>query len=325
MGMGFSRPQGRLLVIVCARDEEEVLPLCLDSLIGQRRRVDRIVVVDDGSSDSTPSICDRYAEANGNITVVHRPRRREGRGRVTGGVEVARAFNSGLAAVKGEIFDYIAKVDADVCLSGDYMDLVLSEFEADPRLGIAGGVTVNEPTHQVRGGNRIFRWDCWMDVSWEGRMPLVDAEDTYTTVKALYKGWRVKLIPMAESIHLRTRRSKGFRRTTLEAFRVGGACYALGYHPLLFLGRITVRAASPPYLVGPAASLTGWIHAWAKGARVEEELRSYMRRIQVQRLKGILEKPGTAIGLIHGWGRGGGASRTPGGAGGEAHLKPGRT
>ncbi|MGC8962223.1 MAG: glycosyltransferase [Candidatus Bathyarchaeia archaeon] len=300
MGMNYNPPMRRMLVIVCARDEEETLSRCLDSLLGQSRRVDRIVIVDDGSSDSTPEICERYAATHDNVVAVHRQRSGREGGAVVRGIEIAKAFNSGLEAVGGEVFDYLAKVDADMVLSRNYMDLVVSEFEVDPRLGLAGGVTVNEPTHQVRGGNRVFRWSCWMDVSWNGRMPLVDAEDTYTTVKALYKGWRVKLILEARSIHLRSGRVKGLRRTALERLRVGAACYALGYHPLLFLGRSMLRTLSPPYLAGFIASLTGWIHAWIRRAEVEEELRSYLRRMQIQRLKGIIRSPGRVKSLIQG-------------------------
>ena len=273
----------RLLVIVCAKDEEENLPICLDSLLGQSRPVDRIVIVDDGSSDSTPRICDRYAERYRNVTAVHRPVRR---GDYTArGIEIAKAFNSGLAAVRDEAFGYIAKVDADISLARDYMEIICSEFEMDSRLGLAGGVTVNEPSHQVRGGNRVFRWRCWIDASWNGCMPLVDAEDTYTSIKAAYKGWKVKLIPKARSRHLRVKESKGIRRTALERIRVGAACYALGYHPLLFLGRFMLGMLSFPYLMGLIAALTGWSYAWAREAKVEEELRRYLREIQRQRLK----------------------------------------
>lgn len=301
MDMGLNHPLGRMLVVVCARDEEDTLSTCLDSLLGQRRRVDRIVVVDDGSSDSTPEICDRYAAAHDRVVAVHRRRGGGDGGRAAArGIEIARAFNSGLEAVRRERFDYLAKVDADVILSRNYMDVIVSEFEMDPRLGLVGGITVNEPTHQVRGGNRVFRWDCWMDVSWGGRMPLVDAEDTYTTVKALYKGWRVKLVPEARSVHLRAGGAKGLGKMVSERLRVGAACYALGYHPLLFLGRSLLRTAAPPYLVGSMASLAGWIHAWIRGARVEEELRSYLRREQAQRLKGMIRSPGSVKSLLRG-------------------------
>lgn len=86
-------------VIVASYNIEQYLPRCLDSLLAQTYSPLEIVVVDDGSTDKTPEICDRYAGENENIKVLHRE---------NGGLSAAR--NSGLELASG---DFIGFVDGD--------------------------------------------------------------------------------------------------------------------------------------------------------------------------------------------------------------------
>ncbi len=86
-------------VIVAAYNIEQYLPRCLDSLLAQTYQPLEIVVVDDGSSDGTARICDRYAEENENVLVLHQE---------NGGLSAAR--NSGLEIAGG---DFIGFVDGD--------------------------------------------------------------------------------------------------------------------------------------------------------------------------------------------------------------------
>ncbi len=86
-------------VIVAAYNIEQYLPRCLDSLLAQTYKLLEIIVVDDGSTDRTAQICDRYAKENENIKVIHRE---------NGGLSAAR--NSGLEIASG---DFIGYVDGD--------------------------------------------------------------------------------------------------------------------------------------------------------------------------------------------------------------------
>lgn len=58
-------------VIVPVYNVEMYIKRCVDSIINQTYKNLEIILVDDGSADSSPQICDRYAEADSRITVVH--------------------------------------------------------------------------------------------------------------------------------------------------------------------------------------------------------------------------------------------------------------
>ena len=81
----------------------DYLPRCVNSLTAQTVRSLEIILVDDGSTDRTSEICDRLAQSDSRIAVVHK---------ANGGVSSAR--NAGIEAAKGE---FITFADAD-----DYVD-----------------------------------------------------------------------------------------------------------------------------------------------------------------------------------------------------------
>ena len=58
-------------LVVPVYNVQEYLPECLDSLLGQSFAAIEIILVDDGSTDASAEICDRYAARDGRIRVVH--------------------------------------------------------------------------------------------------------------------------------------------------------------------------------------------------------------------------------------------------------------
>ena len=104
-------------VIVPVYEVEPYLRRCVDSVLAQTYRNLEIILVDDGSPDDCPSICDEYAAKDGRIAVVHKE---------NGGLSDAR--NAGLDIAKG---DYISFVDGDDWVDEDYVESLLRPVSAD--------------------------------------------------------------------------------------------------------------------------------------------------------------------------------------------------
>lgn len=107
-------------VIVPVYNVEEYLPECLDSILASTYKNLEIIVVDDGSPDNCPRICDEYAQKDPRIKVIHQ----ENQGLVG-------ARNTGLKHAHGK---YIGFVDSDDAVSPVmYEQLVraIEETEAD--------------------------------------------------------------------------------------------------------------------------------------------------------------------------------------------------
>lgn len=58
-------------IIVPVYNVEQYLPACLDSIVNQAYRNIEIILVDDGSTDNSGSICDKYAAKDNRIVVIH--------------------------------------------------------------------------------------------------------------------------------------------------------------------------------------------------------------------------------------------------------------
>lgn len=131
----------KLSIIVPIYGVEQYLRKCVDSLLAQDYDDYEIILVDDGSPDSCPQICDEYAEkaksgklraksgadvpltsdiqhqTSGLITVLHRS---------NGGLSAAR--NSGIEVARGE---YIMFVDSDDYLELNVLGALMAQIERD--------------------------------------------------------------------------------------------------------------------------------------------------------------------------------------------------
>ena len=103
--MGTGKPL--ISIVVPVYNVESYIRQCIESLLNQTYRYLDIILVDDGSLDTSGMICDEYAAADKRITVMHQSNQ---------GVSAAR--NQGVQTAKGE---YIAFVDADDWLTPDYL------------------------------------------------------------------------------------------------------------------------------------------------------------------------------------------------------------
>ncbi len=94
-------------IIVPVYKVEKYLKCCVESILTQSYTDFEVILVDDGSPDNCPKMCDEYAEKDKRVKVVHKQ---------NGGLVSAR--KAGLKASSGE---YIVNIDGDDCIKEDYL------------------------------------------------------------------------------------------------------------------------------------------------------------------------------------------------------------
>lgn len=98
----------KISVIVPIYKVEKYLKKCIDSILEQTYSNLEIILVDDGSPDNCPNICDEYAKKDSRIIVIHKK---------NGGLSDARNF--GIEKATGK---YIAFIDSDDYITCDYIE-----------------------------------------------------------------------------------------------------------------------------------------------------------------------------------------------------------
>ena len=98
-------------VIVPVYKVEKYLHQCVDSILNQTCQNLEVILVDDGSPDACPAICDGYAAKDSRVKVLHK---------ANGGLSDAR--NAGMAVARGE---YLSFADSDDVLPADALEKML--------------------------------------------------------------------------------------------------------------------------------------------------------------------------------------------------------
>lgn len=123
-------------VIVPIYKVESYLRQCVDSILNQTYKDLEIILVDDGSPDNCPQICDEYASLDSRIIVIHKK---------NGGLSDAR--NKALKVATG---DYISFVDSDDWLESTMYERLLNRMRKDNcDLGMCARYVVTENTISI--------------------------------------------------------------------------------------------------------------------------------------------------------------------------------
>lgn len=279
------------LVVSPCRNESDYMRRTLDSMVAQTQRPDLWVIVDDGSTDGTRAIADRYAREHEWVEVIDSGADHD-RAR---GAPIVRAFQRGCDALCAPA-DVVVKLDGDLFLPAHYFQWVAETFARDPRAGIVGGVAlipedgrwVNERANplNVNGVAKAYRVACLDDIG--GLRPSMgwDGIDEYG---ARARGWNVRVLSELTILHYRPRGSK---QNPLRArWEEGRGNAYMGYLPGWLLVRAAYRSlVERPPVLGGLVLLAGY--AWARLRRVppidDPAAVAELRREQRARLAGLL-------------------------------------
>ncbi|MBO5453227.1 MAG: glycosyltransferase [Clostridia bacterium] len=103
-------------VIVPVYKVEKYLPVCVESVLNQTFPDFELILVDDGSPDRCPEICDSYREKDSRIKVIHKP---------NGGLASARR-----AGIKEATGDYVFNLDSDDLIENDTLECACKIIQA---------------------------------------------------------------------------------------------------------------------------------------------------------------------------------------------------
>jgi len=96
----------KVSIIVPVYKTEKYLASCMESILHQDYPEIEVILIDDGSPDNCPALCDKYAEKNSFVRVLHRDNQGAGASR-----------NAGMDIATGK---YVCFVDSDDCLDGTH-------------------------------------------------------------------------------------------------------------------------------------------------------------------------------------------------------------
>lgn len=112
-------------IIVPVYNAAEYLPRCIDSVTAQTYKHFELLLINDGSTDSSGSICDAYAEKDNRVRVFHKE---------NGGVSSARNLG-----IKEAIGTYITFVDSDDWIEIDFLEhFIKITYNEEPDLIVSG-------------------------------------------------------------------------------------------------------------------------------------------------------------------------------------------
>ncbi len=257
-------------IIIPSHNEEKFISLTLQSLVEQTVLPQKMIVVNDNSTDKTAEIVLAFAQkypwislVNKSSEAIHLP-----------GSKVIRAFQKGLETLDDN-YDFIVKADADLIFPSNYFETIIEHFESDAKIGMVGGFAYTKKNgdwilenltdkDHIRGAFKAYRKACFKQIG--GLKPAM-GWDTVDELLCEFYNWKVVTDETLKVKHLKP---TGANYNKTARYKQGEAFYCLGYgflitsiaslklamrkgKPLLFLDYINgfwkAKSAKKPLLV----------------------------------------------------------------------------
>jgi glycosyltransferase involved in cell wall biosynthesis len=282
------------VLITPARNEEKNLEATIQSMVAQTVRPVKWIIVNDGSTDATGDLIDRYAAKHEWIERLDMPSHRD-----RSFAAKAHCFNAARARLEGLEYEVIGNIDADISFERDYLEFLLQKFGQIPDLGVAGTPLLStddydsakdsfEGENYVAGPFQLFRRRCLDDVG--GYVPnKAGGVDWIAVTTARMKGWKTRSFREKRYFHHRSFGTA--ERSPISAlYSYGEKDYYLGGSPLWEVCRVVYRCAKPPRVFGGLALGLGFMSAAIRRIPrpVSPQLMRFHRQEQMLKLKAIM-------------------------------------
>lgn len=280
----------KFIIITPARNEADFIGQTIEAMTAQTRPPVKWVIVSDGSTDGTDDIVKEYAGHYSWIKLVRMPEHRDRQFAAK-----VLAFNAGYESIKNEPHDIVGNLDADITLEPDFFEFLISKFQENKELGVAGAPFVEDDNatynfrftniEHVSGACQLFRVQCFKDIG--GYQPVKSGGiDWIAVTTARMKGWKTRTFTEKVCYHHR-KMGTGNYSPLNTSFKHGQKDYYLGGHPLWQLFRSFYQMTNRPYFIGGFLLLMGYI--WSAIIRqdrpISNELLHFNRNEQILRLK----------------------------------------
>jgi glycosyltransferase involved in cell wall biosynthesis len=283
-------------LITTARNEGKYIDDLLISITSQTVFPVKWVIVSDGSIDNTNDLVEKYSNIYKFIELI----KVQGDKERNFGSKI-RAFRKGyeyLCLNTSDMYKFIGNVDADITFSNNYFEKLMSKFDCNPKLGLAGGYIYEKNkntfvprmynnTRSVPHALQFFRKEVYESIN--GYIPLMyGGEDWYAEVNVRKIDWDVQSFPDLPAYH--HRKTSSYKGLYIGIFHQGYTAYFLGSHPIFETLKNIRRSIAHPIIIGSIIRMSGYIWCYIKGEKisVEKDFVKYLREEQFNRIKKYL-------------------------------------
>lgn len=137
----------KVSVLIPAYNAESTVEPAVESVLRQTFAGFELIVVDDGSTDSTPSILDSHALGDPRVRVIHTANR-----------GIIEALNTGIGECRGEL---ISRMDADDISHPRRLEIQVALMDAQPEVSVCSSLVRKFPRKELRGG--LIRYEQWLN------------------------------------------------------------------------------------------------------------------------------------------------------------------
>ena len=223
----------KITIIIPVYNEQEHIEHMLGSLVGQTIKPSQVIIVDDNSTDNTPSVIKKYVDTYPWITSVNTHKT----SKHSPGAKVIEAFYKGYEKCSIDA-QLIGKFDADIILPSNYLEKMIGIFASDNLVGMASGnlyikkrdawifENISEKT-KVRGPIKLYKKECFEAI---GGLKKSIGWDTVDGLLAAFHGWKTKTDPL---LHVKHLKATGNAYTSGAKHKQGEAFYKMRYSKTL--------------------------------------------------------------------------------------------
>jgi poly-beta-1,6-N-acetyl-D-glucosamine synthase len=281
--------KARYVLITPVRNEASTIKYTIQSVLSQTHLPSEWIIVNDGSTDNTCEILQRYTETNEIMRIIHLEH-----GAFNGFASVSHAIEVGYRALSTTDYEYIGLLDADVMFDKSYYEKLIAKFDDDKQLGMGGGIVVDWPAsagtdryqskQSVAGATQFFRRNCFESLGGLVGIP-EGGWDAITCVQVRMQKYKTKSFVDLQMRHLKPRGTL-LGNSIQRSWIMGMRDYSHGNHPLFEMPKCILLLKSNPFILGALVRFLAFLSCYllAKNRFIPSEVIRYIHKEQLARI-----------------------------------------